>query len=459
MFLASVPDLGADAVRTAVAAAAAAFPGWSAVPGKRRAAALLKWHDLLLAHTDDLAKIMTAENGKPLSESRGEVQYAADYVLWFSQECTRGLDGETLPSVALGHRGFTVRQPVGVCAALTPANFPTAMLARKAAAALAAGCTMVAKPSEATPFSALAFAELGLRAGVPPGVLSVITGEAAPISEAMMASQDVRKVTFTGSTRVGKLLMQACGATMKRSSMELGGNAPFLVFPDADLDAAVNGVMSAKFRNAGQTCISANRFYVADSVYDAFAAALAAKMQASLRMGPGNVAGNTVGPLINRAAVAKCQRHVDDCVAKGARVVLGRDTFVTAANEQQLAHGHFFAPTLLVDVPPNALPCVEETFGPVVALVRLPGDDEAGFLRHANATDAGLAAYVFTTDAARLFRVAERIQAGMVGLNTGIASACSTAPFGGVRDSGHGREGSKHGIHEYTELKYLSMAV
>ena len=403
---------------------------------------------------------MTAENGKPLPESRGEIQYAADYLMWFAEECTRGLDGETLPCVALGHRGFTLRQPVGVCAAMTPANFPTAMLARKAAAALAAGCTMVAKPSEATPFSALALADVGLRAGIPPGVLSVITGDAAPISEAMCSSETVRKVTFTGSTRVGKLLVQACSSTLKRTSMELGGMAPFLVFDDADVDAAVTGVMSAKFRNAGQTCISANRFYVADGVYDAFVAALKSKMVATLKLGPGDVAGNNVGPLINAAAVAKCQRHVDDCVAKGGRIVLGPEAFVKTDNAALLRKGHFFAPTLIVDVPPDALPCVEETFGPVVALVRMrPEDDEAAFLARANATDAGLAAYVFTRDASRLFRVAERLQAGMVGLNSGIASASAAAPFGGVRASGHGREGSKHGIHEYTEMKYLSMAL
>jgi len=398
-----------------------------------------------------------------------QIAYSYDYLLWFSEEAVR-LNGDTLPFVAPGHRGFTVRQPVGVCSAITPWNFPTAMLARKAAAALAAGCTMVAKPSEArlpraprsspdsrqlTPLSALSFAELGARAGVPPGVFSVLTGEAAALGGVLCGHPEVRKLSFTGSTRVGKLLAAACAsaAPMKRTSLELGGNAPFLVFDDADVAAAARGAVASKFRNAGQTCVCANRFYVQAGVYDAFAAALAAEMDAQLAMGDGAQPGVTLGPLINAAAVEKCARHVADAVARGAALVRGGPPPAGAAR----GGGHFFPPTLLRDVPPEAALCGEETFGPVAGLVRFEREEQA--LGWANASAAGLAGYVFTADARRLFRVAEALQVGMVGLNSGNASGAVAAPFGGVKDSGHGREGSRHALDEYTDLKYLSMAV
>jgi len=448
--LATVPSLGAAATATAVASAASAQLGWAATPPKVRGAVLRRWHDLLLLHSEDLARILTAEQGKPLSEARGEIHYSADYLLWFSEESSRAI-GDSLPSVAPGHRGFTIKQPVGVCGAITPWNFPTAMLARKCAAALAAGCAMVAKPSELTPFSALAFAELGRRAGLPAGCLSVITGEAAEIGAALTSSPTVRKISFTGSTRVGKLLQAACAQSMKRTSMELGGNAPFLIFQDADVQAAAAGAMASKFRNAGQTCISSNRFYVHTDVYDAFAAALAAAMD-QLVVGPGDAPGVTLGPLINAQAVAKSARHVADCLSRGARLLRGGGS----AGNHPLGP-NFYAPTLLVDVHPDSVLCREETFGPVAALVRVSGEDE--MLALANDSPFGLAAYVYTRDAQRLWRVAERLQAGMIGMNSGVASGAVAAPFGGVKESGHGREGSRQGMDEYLETKYLSMAV
>jgi succinate-semialdehyde dehydrogenase/glutarate-semialdehyde dehydrogenase len=473
----SVPSLGAAATSAALDAAAAAQPSWAASHPRVRSTVLRAWHDLLLANTDDLALLLTSEQGKPLAEARAEIASAAEYLLWFSEEAPRAY-GEVIPAPTPRHRGFTLRTPLGVACAITPWNFPSSMLARKAGAALAAGCTLVAKPSELTPLSALAFAALGERAGLPRGVLSVVTGaHAAEIGGAMTAHAATRKLSFTGSTAVGKTLQAQCAPRLIRTSMELGGNAPFIVLPDADIEAAAAGAVAAKFRNAGQaraharthtqkraskprsplpfsppflppfqTCICPNRFYVHADVYDAFATALGARMDAALRVGNGADAGVTLGPLINGAALAKCERHVADALRRGASAARGGD-----GASASVSGGRFFAPTLLLNVPCDALLCREETFGPVAALVRVRSAEEA--LAEANgASAAGLAAYVYGRDGAATLAVAEALQAGMVGVNTPFVSAVP-APFGGVRDSGHGREGSLHGIGEYMDVR------
>jgi succinate-semialdehyde dehydrogenase/glutarate-semialdehyde dehydrogenase len=440
--LAQVPDLDATAARRAVDAAHAALPAWRARTAKERAAILRKWHELMLANQEDLAQIMTAEQGKPLAESRGEIAYAASFLEWFGEEAKR-VYGDTIPSPWADKRLIVTREPVGVCAAVTPWNFPAAMLARKVGAALAAGCTMVAKPAEQTPLSAFAMALLGERAGLPPGVLNVITGNPRAIGGELTSNPKVRKITFTGSTEVGKLLMRQSADTLKKLSLELGGNAPFIVFDDADLPAEVEGAMAAKYRNTGQTCVCANRLLVQDGVYDKFAAALTEAAR-KLRVGPGTEDGVQQGPLIDLDALAKVEAHVADARAGGARVLTG--------GKRHALGGTFFEPTVLADVTPKMRVANEETFGPVAPLLRFR--DEAEAIALANATTAGLAAYFYSRDVARVFRVAEALQYGMVGVNTGLIST-EVAPFGGMKESGIGREGSKYGINDYLETKYL----
>jgi succinate-semialdehyde dehydrogenase/glutarate-semialdehyde dehydrogenase len=441
--LGTIPDMGAAETRRAIDAAHAAFPAWSRTTARERADLLYRMHALMLEHREDLARLMTAEQGKPLAESRGEIAYAAGYIEWFAGEARR-MYGDTIPGHAADKRILTLRQPVGVVAAITPWNFPSAMLARKLAPALAAGCTVVAKPATQTPFSALALGVLAERAGLPPGVLNIVTGaDASAIGGELTGNPRVRKLSFTGSTAVGKTLMAQCAAGMKRVSMELGGNAPFIVFDDADLDAAVEGAIASKFRNTGQTCICANRLFVHASVYDAFAAKLGEAM-AGLRVGDG-VAGETdQGPLIDDKALRKVEEHVADALAKGARVAMG--------GRPHALGGTFYEPTLLLDADPGMLLAREETFGPVAPLFRFTGDDEAVAL--ANATEVGLAGYFYTRDLARAFRVAEALECGIVGVNTGLVST-EVAPFGGVKESGVGREGSRYGLDDYTELKYV----
>jgi succinate-semialdehyde dehydrogenase/glutarate-semialdehyde dehydrogenase len=437
-----VPDCGAAEISAALDAAAAAQPAWAARPPAQRAATLRAWAQLLRDNGADLAAIMTAEQGKPLSEASAEVTSCADYLAWFADEAYRSY-GNTIPQPAPGHLGIELWQPLGVAVAITPWNFPASMLARKAGAALAAGCALVAKPSELTPLSALAFAAVGERAGLPAGLLSVVpSSDADGIGRAMIAHPATRKLSFTGSTRVGKHLQAACGARLLRTSMELGGNAPFIVLPGADVEAAATSAVAAKFRNAGQTCISPNRFYVHDSLYDTFREAMLKRVKA-LRLGPGDVAGVTMGPLIHEAAAAKVARHVADAVARGARVLCGGQV------DPALGRA-FFQPTLLADVPTDAALCCEETFGPVAALVRVHSAAEA--VAAANGVTAGLAAYVFGGEAGELFRTAEAVQAGMVGVNSHLVSTVA-APFGGVRDSGQGKEGSSHGMREYMEAR------
>ncbi|MFN8926185.1 MAG: NAD-dependent succinate-semialdehyde dehydrogenase [Rhodospirillales bacterium] len=440
--LGSVPDMGAAETRRAIEAAAAAWPAWRAKTAKERAAILRRWNDLMLAHQDDLARIMTAEQGKPLAEARGEIAYAASFIEWFDEEGKRAY-GETIPTHSPDRRLAVIKQPVGVCAAITPWNFPTAMITRKAAPALAAGCPMVIKPAPTTPFSALAMCVLAERAGVPAGVLSVVTGDAEAIGGEMTSNPTVRKLTFTGSTRVGKLLMAQSAATMKRVSFELGGNAPFIVFDDADLDAAVAGAMASKYRNAGQTCVCANRFYVQAGIHDAFAARLGEASRA-LKVGEGTEDGVNIGPLISDAAVAKVEDHLKDALSKGARVVVG--------GTRHAKGGRFFEPTVLADVTPAMKVAKEETFGPLAPIFRFT--DEADVVRMANDTEYGLAAYFYSRDVARCWRVAEALEYGIVGINEGIFST-ETAPFGGVKESGLGREGARQGLDEYMELKYL----
>jgi succinate-semialdehyde dehydrogenase/glutarate-semialdehyde dehydrogenase len=439
--LAQVPDLDAAAARRAIDAAHAALPGWRRKTAKERAAILRKWHELMLANQEDLAAIMTAEQGKPLTEARGEIAYAASFFEWFGEEAKR-VYGDTIPSPWADKRLLVTKEPVGVCAAITPWNFPAAMLARKAGAALAAGCTLVAKPAEQTPLSALAMALLGQRAGLPAGVLNVITGDARAIGGELTSNPRVRKISFTGSTEVGKLLMRQSADTLKKLSLELGGNAPFIVFDDADLPAAVEGAMTAKYRNTGQTCVCANRLIVQDGIYDAFAAALTEAAR-KLRVGAGTEDGVQQGPLIDAAALAKVEAHVADAKAGGARVLTG--------GKRHTLGGTFYEPTVLADVTPAMLVANEETFGPVAPLLRFR--DEAQAIELANATDAGLAAYFYSRDVARVFRVAEALQYGMVGINTGLIST-EVAPFGGMKESGIGREGSKYGINDYLETKY-----
>ncbi len=444
--LGSVPNMGADETRRAIEAASAAWPAWRAKTGKERAAVLRKWNDLMLANQEDLARLMTAEQGKPLNESRGEIAYAASFIEWFAEEGKR-IYGDTIPGHQADKRIVVIKEPIGVCAAITPWNFPAAMITRKAGPALAAGCTMVLKPATATPFSALALAELAERAGVPNGVFSVVTGSASAIGSEMTGNPLVRKLTFTGSTEIGKLLLKQCAATVKKTSMELGGNAPFIVFDDADLDAAADGAIASKYRNAGQTCVCANRILVQDSVYDAFAEKLADRVR-QLKVGDGMEQGVAIGPLIDAAAVSKVEEHIDDALAKGARIVVG--------GKRHALGGLFFEPTVLAGVNTRMKVTKEETFGPVAPLFNFK--DEAEAIRLANDTEFGLASYFYARDLGRVWRVSEGLEYGIVGINTGIIST-EVAPFGGVKESGLGREGSKYGIEDFLEIKYLCMGI
>ncbi len=437
-----VPKLGAAETRRAIEAAEKAQKLWASKTAKERAAILRKWFNLMMENQEDLARMMTAEQGKPLAESRGEIAYGASFVEFFAEEGKR-IYGETIPSPWPTSRMVVVKQPLGVVAAITPWNFPNAMITRKAGPALAAGCAFVCKPADETPLSALAIAELGERAGIPKGVFSVLTGDAPEIGREMTANPIVRGLTFTGSTEVGRLLYAQCAPTIKKLGLELGGNAPFIVFDDADLDAAVVGAMASKYRNAGQTCVCANRILVQDGVYDAFAAKLVEAVS-KLKVGDGAEAGVTTGPLINPAAVAKVKEHIDDALTKGARLVFGGNAL----------GGNFFEPTVLADVTSNMAVAREETFGPVAPLFRFKTEDEA--IEMANATEFGLACYFYARDIGRVWRVAEGLEYGMVGINEGIISTAE-APFGGVKESGVGREGSRHGVEEYLEMKYLLM--
>jgi succinate-semialdehyde dehydrogenase/glutarate-semialdehyde dehydrogenase len=445
--LGSVPGLGAAEAERATAAAAAALPAWRAKAAKERAAVLRRWADLMAAHKTDLARLMTAEQGKPLAEAEGEIAYAASFLEWFGEEAKRAYGG-IIPGPQADKRLFVLRQAVGVVGAVTPWNFPAAMITRKVGPALAAGCTVVLKPSELTPFSALALAVLGEEAGVPPGVFNIVTGAPAPIGEVLTGDPRIAKFTFTGSTAVGKRLGAACMGTVKRVSLELGGNAPFVVFADADIDAAVDGAMASKFRNTGQTCVCANRFLVQAEVYDAFAERLATRAKA-LVVGDGLAGPTGQGPLINAAAVEKVQRHVADARASGARALTGGEALVGQG-------ANFYTPTVLAGVTPDALLNREETFGPVAGLIRFSGEAEA--LAIANNTRAGLAAYLYTRDLDRALRVFEGLEYGMVGLNSGLVST-ELGPFGGIKESGLGREGGAEGLDEYLESKLVLAAV
>lgn len=440
--LGTVPDLGADETNAAIDAAQAALPAWAKKTARERAGILRRMYEMMLEHQDDLARIMTAEQGKPLAEARGEIAYAASFLEWFGEEAKR-LYGDLIPGHAVDKRIMVLRQPIGVVAMITPWNFPSAMLARKVGPALAAGCTVVCKPALQTPFSALAFGVIAERAGLPAGVLNIVTGkQSAAIGGAMTSHPKVRKLSFTGSTAVGKRLMAQCAEGMKRVSLELGGNAPFIVFEDADLDAAVEGAIASKFRNTGQTCVCANRLFVHDAIYDAFSQKLALAVSA-LRVGDGLQGPTDQGPLIDDNALAKVEEHVADAVAKGARVLSG--------GRRHALGGTFYEPTLLADVDANMLIASEETFGPVAPLFRFKSEAEA--IAMANDTEFGLAGYFYTRDLARSWRVAEALECGIIGINTGLIST-EVAPFGGIKQSGTGREGSKYGLHDYTELKY-----
>ena len=438
----AVPDMGAAETGRAVAAASRAYPAWRAKTAKERAAILKTWFELLMAAQEDLAVLMTAEQGKPLAEARGEVAYAASFVEWFAEEAKR-VYGDTVPAHLPGRRLIVLKEPIGVVAAITPWNFPAAMITRKVAPALAAGCTAVVKPAEQTPLTALALAELAARAGMPAGVFNVITGDAATVGGVLTSDARVRKLSFTGSTEIGKLLMAQCAATVKKVSLELGGNAPFIVFDDADLDAAVAGAMASKYRNTGQTCVCANRFLVEDGIYDAFAAALAARASA-MTVGAGLDGDTQQGPLIDEDALHKVEAHIADATGMGARILTG--------GRRHDLGGTFFEPTVLTDVTPAMRVAGEETFGPVAPLFRFNGEAEAIAL--ANDTSYGLAAYFYSRDLARVLRVAEALEYGIIGINEGIIST-EVAPFGGMKESGIGREGSKYGIEEFLEIKYL----
>ena len=444
--LAEVPDCGAPETRRAIAAAAAALPAWRALPAKQRAQVLQRWFVLINANADDLAQLITAEGGKPLSEARGEVTYGASFVEWFAEEGKRTY-GETIPATAVDKRLVVIKQAIGVCAAITPWNFPLAMITRKVAPALAAGCTVVVKPAEQTPLTALALAALAEEAGFPPGVFNVLTGDPVAIGGELTASPVVRKLSFTGSTEVGRLLMAQCAPTIKKLSLELGGNAPFIVFDDADVDAAVNGALIAKYRNTGQTCVCANRILVQSGVYEEFAQKLAVRA-GQLTVGAGIEEGVAQGPLIDDAALAKVEAHVADALTKGARVLCG--------GARHARGGNFYQPTVLADVTPDMKVACEETFGPVAPLFRFASEAEA--VAMANDTEFGLAAYFYSRDVARCWRVGEALEYGMVGVNTGLISN-EVAPFGGVKQSGIGREGSKYGIEEYLDIKYLCFDV
>jgi len=442
--LGTVPRMGAEETRRAIETANAALPAWRAMTAKERAVILRRWFDLMLSNQEDLAIIMTAEQGKPLAESRGEILYAASFIEWFAEEGKR-LYGDTIPAHARDKRIVVIKEPIGVCAAITPWNFPSAMITRKAGPALAAGCTMVVKPATATPYSALALAELGERAGIPAGVFSVITGSSSEIGTEMTSNPIVRKLTFTGSTEVGKQLTAQCAGTMKKVSMELGGNAPFIVFDDADLDAAVEGAIASKYRNTGQTCVCTNRLLIQAGVYDQFATKLATAV-AAMKVGDGLKGDVQQGPLIDEGSVQKVEEHIADAVAKGATIALG--------GKRHELGGTFFQPTILCNVTPQMLVAREETFGPVAPLFKFSTEQEA--VQMANDTEFGLASYFYTRDIGRVWRVAEALEYGMVGINTGLVST-EVAPFGGVKESGVGREGSKYGIEEFVEVKYLCM--
>ena len=446
--LAMVTNLGADEAVAAVAAADKAWPAWRAKTAKERAAILMKWYHLIMANADDLARIMTAEQGKPLAEAKGEVGYGASFIEWFAEEGRR-IYGETIPTTDNNKRYLVIKQPIGVCAAITPWNFPIAMITRKVAPALAAGCPVVIKPAEQTPLSALALAELAQRAGMPAGVLNVLSADAensVAIGHVLCESGTVRHLSFTGSTEVGRILARQCAPTVKKLSLELGGNAPFIVFDDADIDSAVEGAMISKYRNAGQTCVCANRLYVQDSVYDAFVEKLALKA-AGIHVGSGFEQGAQQGPLIDDAAVAKVESHVADALAKGARLVVG------GHRDPELG-GRFYTPTVLADVTGDMLCAKEETFGPVAPVFRFK--TEAEVIALANNTEFGLASYFFSRDIGRIFRVGEALEYGMVGVNTGLISTAEV-PFGGVKQSGLGREGARQGVDDYVEIKYLCL--
>ncbi|NKJ51189.1 succinate-semialdehyde dehydrogenase (NADP(+)) [Burkholderia sp. SG-MS1] len=442
--IADVPLMTGVETRRAIEAGERAQRGWRALTAAQRAAVLKRWHALMIANTDDLAIIMSAEQGKPLAEAKGEIGYAASFIEWFAEQAKR-IDGDVLASPAGDKRMLVTKEPIGVCAAITPWNFPAAMITRKVAPALAAACAMIVKPAEATPLSALALAELAHRAGVPAGVFSVVVGDPRAIGAEMTANPIVRKLSFTGSTPVGRLLMSQCAPTVKKLSLELGGNAPFIVFDDADLDAAVEGALASKYRNAGQTCVCTNRFYVQDGVYDAFTRKLAAAVS-RIKVGNGFETGVMQGPLINEAAVEKVEAHIADAVSHGARVLAG--------GKRHAAGTLFFEPTVVEGVTASMRFATEETFGPVAPVFRVHGEHEA--IEAANATEFGLAAYFYSRDIGRIWRVSEALEYGMVGINTGLISN-EVAPFGGVKQSGLGREGSKYGIEEYLEIKYLCM--
>jgi succinate-semialdehyde dehydrogenase/glutarate-semialdehyde dehydrogenase len=443
--LADVANLGPADAESAIAAANAAWPVWKNKTAKERSNILRKWYDLLMAHQDDLGRIMTAEQGKPLPEAKGEVAYGASFVEWFAEEAKR-VNGETLPQFDNNRRLMVLKQPIGVCAAITPWNFPLAMITRKVAPALAAGCTVIIKPAELTPLTALAAAELAIRAGIPAGVLNMITADdqnSIAVGKVLCASDVVRHISFTGSTEVGRILMAQSAPTVKKMSLELGGNAPFIVFNDADIDSAVEGAFASKYRNAGQTCVCSNRLYVQEGVYDEFVTKFAAKVKTA-KVGNGFEEGVNQGPLIEEAALVKVQRHVDDAVAKGARVVAGGKRL----------HGQFFEPTVVADATADMLCAKEETFGPFAPVFKFKTEQEA--IDAANDTEFGLASYFYSRDIGRIYRVAEALEYGMVGINVGIL-ATEHVPFGGVKQSGLGREGSHHGMDDYVEIKYLCL--
>jgi succinate-semialdehyde dehydrogenase/glutarate-semialdehyde dehydrogenase len=442
--LGTVPKMGAEETHRAIEAADRALPAWRAKTAKERAQILRRWYDLMMANQEDLATLMTAEQGKPLAESRGEIAYAAAFIEWFGEEGKR-IYGDTIPAHGSDKRIVVLKEPIGVCAAITPWNFPAAMITRKCGPALAAGCTMVLKPASATPFSALALCELAERAGVPKGVFSCVTGNSGEIGGEMTSNPIVRKLTFTGSTEIGKLLMEQCAGTVKKTSMELGGNAPFIVFDDADIEMAVKGAIASKYRNAGQTCVCANRILVQDGVYAAFSERLA-EAAGAMQVGDGAKVGTVIGPLIDMKAVEKVESHVADAVKKGAKIAVG--------GHRHALGGSFFEPTVLTGVTTDMLITREETFGPVAPLYRFKTEAEA--IKMANDTEFGLAAYFYSRDIGRIFRVAEALEYGIVGINEGIIST-EIAPFGGMKESGIGREGSKYGIEDYLEVKYLCM--
>ncbi|MBN9407748.1 MAG: NADP-dependent succinate-semialdehyde dehydrogenase [Burkholderiales bacterium] len=439
-----VPSMGAVETRRAIEAARAALPAWRALTARERSQKLRRWFELMVEHQDDLARIMTAEQGKPLAEARGEIAYAASFIEWFAEEARR-IDGDVIPGHQPDKRIVVLKQPIGVCAAITPWNFPAAMITRKAGPALAAGCTMVVKPASATPLSALALGWLAQEAGIPAGVLQVVTGSASAVGGELTRHPEVRKLSFTGSTEIGRELMAQCAPTIKKLSLELGGNAPFIVFDDADLDAAVEGAVVSKFRNNGQTCVCTNRFLVQDAVYERFAAKLAARVS-QLRVGDGMEEGVMLGPLIDEGAVRKVEEHIGDAVAGGAVLLCG--------GRRHARGGLFFEPTVLAEVRPGMKVATEETFGPLAALFRFRTEDDA--IRLANDTEYGLASYFYGRDIARVWRVAEALDYGIVGVNTGLISTAE-APFGGVKQSGLGREGSRYGIEDYLELKYVCL--